>query len=653
MKNEHNHSHSLDNHSHGVEGLSCGCEHCAAKAEEVINSTESVFCAFKFDFIKIFISAILIIAACFISSEVLQLILFICAALVCGFELIINCVKNICKGKIFDENLLMAIASVTAFILGEYFEGAFIVTLFSFGEMLEGIATGSSRKKIAGLASLKSTVVHLIDKTGIKDAKPEDVEVGSFIEVRKGERVAIDGFLMGAPVELDVKAITGESKLALVRNGETVFSGAINVGDAFVIKTKKLYKDSNVERIIQLVEGATSKKAKSQKFISAFAKVYTPIVLFLAAIIAFVVPLFDNMNFVKWIYKSLSFLVVSCPCALVISVPLAFFVGIGALAKNGVLVKGSNFIEKLAKSSVFVFDKTGTLTKGEFEIDEVRTFNGFSCEEILKLIYPLEIKSNHPISKVIVNSIEKSEYIASGVSEIAGCGMIGSIDGKSILVGNELLLQENNIEIVKSEYFGTQIFVAVDGKHAASILLKDAVKPNSVLAVNKLKKLGVKKTYMLSGDNVVVANEVGKSVGIDDVFAQLLPEDKLKTFKEISKDEKGIKVYVGDGINDSPTLAASDVGVAMGGMGSEIAMESADVIIMNDDLIKLPFAVKYSKKIKSVVTFNIVFSIAVKVLIMLSSVIFSVPIWLAMFGDVGVMIFAVINSLCCSINKDK
>ena len=653
MKNEHNHSHIRNNHLHGVEGLSCGCEHCAAKAEEVVNSSESVLSAFKFDFIKIILSAILIIVACFIPSKLSKLILFICAAIVCGFELIINCVKNICKGKIIDENLLMTIASVAAFILGEYFEGAFIVTLFSLGEILEGIATGSSRKKIAGLASLKSTVVHVIDKAEIKDAKPEKVEVGSFIEVRKGERVAIDGVLIGTPVELDVKAITGESKLVIARNGETVLSGAINVGDAFVIKTKKLYKDSNVERIIQLVEGATSKKAKSQKFISAFAKVYTPIVFFLAAIIAFVVPLFDNMNFAKWIYKSLSFLVVSCPCALVISVPLAFFVGIGTLAKNNVLVKGSNFIEKLAKSRVFVFDKTGTLTKGEFEIDEVKTFNGFSCEEILKLIYPLEIKSNHPVSKVIVNSIEKSKYIASGVSEIAGYGMIGSVDGKSILIGNELLLKENNIEIVNNEYFVTQIFVAVDGKHAASILLKDAVKASSVAAVNKLKKLGVKKTYMLSGDDMVVANEVGKSVGIDDVFAQLLPEDKLKAFNEISKEEKGIKVYVGDGINDSPTLAAANVGVAMGRMGSEIAMESADVIIMNDDLIKLPFAVKYSKRIKRAVTFNIVFSIAVKVLIMLLSLILSVPIWLAMFGDVGVMLFAVVNSLCCSINKDK
>ncbi len=649
MKNEHNEKH---NHNHGVEGLSCGCEHCEAKAEEVAKSNDSVFNAFKFDLIKIVISAIFIILACFIPSKIVKLVLFICSTIICGYELLFNCVKNIGKGKVFDENLLMLIASITAFILGEYFEGAFIVTLFSLGEMLEGIATGSSRKKIAGLASLKSTVVHLIDKTGIKDVKPEDIEIGSLIEVRKGERVAIDGVLLGMPIELDVKAITGESKLTLVHNGETVISGAINVGDAFVIRITKLYKDSNVERIIQLVEGATSKKAKSQKFISAFAKVYTPIVFIVALIIALIVPLFDGMNFAEWIYKSLSFLVVSCPCALVISVPLAFFIGIGSLAKKGVLVKGSNFIEKLSNSSVFVFDKTGTLTKGEFEIEDIKTFNHFNIKETLKLIYPLELKSNHPISKVVVNSIEKSEYGVENFKEIVGRGLSGEVDGKVVLVGNELLLKENGVEVVVENYAGTVICIAVNGKHAVNVYLKDAVKDNSADTIKELKKLGVKKTFMLSGDNLSIAKEIGDKVGIDGVYGQLLPEDKLKIFETISQNEKGIKVYVGDGINDSPTLTASDVGVAMGGMGSEIAMESADVIIMNDDLIKLPFTVKFSKKISRVVTFNIVFSITIKVLIMFFSLFTNVPIWLAMFGDVGVMLIAIINSLLCSVNRN-
>ena len=640
--NKHNsHLHTHD------DGLSCGC--CDEKKNRVLqeNKNKSTLSVFGVDILKICVSlAFIILGLSFNSIEVLNVILFVISAIVVGYEIIVNCIKNIVKGNFFDENTLMLVASITAFILGEHFEGAFIVFLFSLGEMLESIATLNSRKKIVGLSALKSQVVHLIDKTGEKDVLPDSVKVGSLIQVKSGERVPIDGILLAGTVELDMKAITGESNFYSVSAGGKVYSGAINVGNPIVIKTQKVYKDSTVVRIILMVEGAMAKKAKSQKFITSFAKVYTPIIAVVAVLIALVPPIFDALTFTKWIYKALSFLVVSCPCALVISVPLAYFVGIGSLAKKGVLVKGSNTLEMLANTKTVVYDKTGTVTKGEFTVSKVEILDDFKKLKVIENLISIESKSNHPISKAIVRSFKNCKINSViNVKELTGLGLIGEVDGKSIAVGNKRLMNSLGVEIECEKFIGTIIYLAENNKLAAKIYLIDDVKDGCRESISKLRKLGVTKTYMISGDKIEIAEYVSEKVGIEKVYADKLPEEKLESLKEIKENSIGSTIYVGDGINDTPSIALADVGVAMGGLGSEVAIDCADVVIMDDDLRKLPTVINQAKRIRKTVVMNIVFSLGVKFLIMLLSVITSIPVWVAMFGDVGVMLLAVLNSL--------
>ncbi len=632
---------------HEEDLLSCGCGHChnEEKPHHASEKGKSILAKYKFDLLKILFSVLFLVCGIIFNEKgVLSIIFYACAIIVCGYELIISCTKNVIKGNFFDENTLMLVASITAFILKEYFESAFILILFNLGEILESVATESSRKKIVGLAELNSEIVHLINEKGILDISPEMVKIGSLIEVKKGEKVPIDGVLIGGQTELDMKALTGESRYYFSKSGEVVYSGAINVGNPFVLKTTKEYKDCTVQRIISVVEGALSKKAKSQKFITKFAKVYTPLIVFLSLAIATLPPLFDGMNFVKWIYKALSFLVVSCPCALVISVPLAFFVGIGSLAKNGVLVKGSSYIEILANVKNAVFDKTGTLTKGDFEVVDVKTIQSFDSETVLNYVYSIEKYSTHPISKAIVNSISGNLCEVSDIDERAGCGIVGLIDNKTIAVGNVKLLRQFGIKIIEEKFPGTIIYVAIDGVLAQKIYIADKIRDGALDMVKNLKKLGVNHTCMLSGDSKDVAESVGKAVNIDTIYSELMPEEKLNVVKEIIK-SKGKTLFVGDGINDSPALAVSNVGIAMGGLGSEIAIESADMVIMDDDIRKIPMTIKYSKRIKSVVLMNIIGSILVKLIIMLASVLFTLPIWVSMLGDVGVMLLAVLNAL--------
>ncbi|MBQ7237026.1 MAG: cadmium-translocating P-type ATPase [Clostridia bacterium] len=634
--------------THHEDVLSCGCGHCHDKDTKINDSTnKSVISFYKFDFIKIILSTLIIILAMVIGKEkLIGKILYLCAYAVAGYELIISCIKSIFKGNAFDESTLMIVASVTALVMGEYFEGAFIVVLFNLGETLEGVATVSSRKKIVSLADFTNVCAHYIDKTGMKDILPEEVPVGSLIEVKKGERIPIDGVLIGACIELDMKAITGESKYYTVNNGETVYSGAINVGDPFVMRTTKLYKDSTVEQIFSMVEGAATKKAKSQKFISAFAKVYTPIIVALALLIAVVPPLFDSMNFVKWIYKGLSFLVISCPCALVISVPLAFFIAIGSLAKKGVLVKGSSYLETLTNVKIAIFDKTGTLTKGNFAVTMVKTQENFDEKKLAQYIYSLEKFSNHPVSKAITEYYDGvGKLDAINVKEIAGQGLVGVINGETVLVGNVKLLKNYGIYVDDDIYVGTVVFVAVNGQLAQTIYITDQIKEGSAQCVEKLKKLGVNQTIMLSGDKKEIAEKIGCELGLDKVYSELMPADKLNVFNKIMGNGCGKTLYVGDGINDSPTLRIADVGVAMGGLGSEIAVESSDVVIMDDDIKKLPMTIKFAKKIKKTVMINIIGSLVIKFAIMFLSIILPVPIWVAMLADVGVMLLAVLNSL--------
>ena len=654
-------------------GLTCGCGSASCGKS---GAREGFWAEHGFDVVKIVISSLLliIVLAFGLKSETTGLVLLIAAYAISAYEIAIKCFKGILNKQFLDENTLMIIASVTAFFLGEYAESVLIVLLYALGELLEDVATDNSRKKIAGLSELKSVTARLITEKGFADVPPESVAEGSLIEVRRGDRVPIDGILIGTSGEFDMKAITGESKPYHVGNGETVYSGSINSGDSVVIKTTKLYKDSTVEKIISMVEGANSQKAKSQKFITSFAKIYTPVIVLLAIAVAFVPPLFDDMNFVKWIYKALSFLVISCPCALVISVPLAFFTGIGGLAKNGVLVKGSNYMDALAKVNVAAFDKTGTLTKGEFSVESVKAFNGYTESEIAEYAAAAEASSNHPISKAICayvsGSGENSEK-AETVKELAGKGLRGTVDGKTVLVGNCSLMRDNGIDVDENKaenYYGTVVYVAINGVLGGEIFVCDMVKSEAAETIIALKKLGVNKTVMFSGDNKLVCETVGKNLGVDEIYSELLPENKAEKLNELKKlglsdtdgegggycgknggiRKNGKKVnvlFAGDGINDAPTLALSDVGVAMGALGSEVAVESADVVIMDDDIRKIPSAIKRAKRVRRKVIENIVGSLAIKAAIMALSVITGLPVWMAMFGDVGVMLLAVVNSL--------
>lgn len=627
-------------------GLTCGCSACKHKhgAED---GKEGFLNEHGFDLIKIIVSSLLLLSTIvFKCVDIVKLVLCIIAYVISAYEIFINCIKGIANKNFLDENTLMFIASVTAFCLGNYSEGVFIVVLYALGELLEDVATDNSRKKIAGLSELKSVTARVITKTGFADVSPASVEVGTLIEVRKGDRVPIDGILVGASAEFDMKAITGESKPYVIEDGQTVYSGAINTGNSVVIKTTKLYKDSTVEKIISMVEGANAQKAKSQKFITSFAKVYTPIVVLAALIVAFIPPLFDGMNFTFWIYKALSFLVVSCPCALVISVPLAFFTGIGNMAKNGVLVKGSNYIDALAGVKTTAFDKTGTLTKGEFGVESVKTFSDMSEEEVIAFAAALESKSTHPISKAIcARNGEESVLKAENVKEISGKGIAGTVNGKNILVGNAKLMADNGIEIGNENYYGTVIYVAADGKFAGKIFICDTVKEEARETIELLKNAGVNETVMFSGDNATVCEKVGNQIKIDRIYSELLPEQKAEKLKELKQKNNGKVLFAGDGINDAPSLALADVGVAMGALGSEIAVESADVVIMDDDIKKIPYAIKKSKTIRRKVIENIAGSLAIKAIIMLMTLTTGVPVWMAMFGDVGVMLLAVLNSL--------
>lgn len=627
-------------------GLTCGCSACKHK-HGAKDGKEGFLNEHGFDLFKIIFSSLLLLSTIvFKCGGTVKLVLCIIAYVFSAYEIFINCIKGIANKNFLDENTLMFIASVTAFCLGNYSEGVFIVVLYALGELLEDVATDNSRKKIAGLSELKSVTARVVTKTGFADVSPASVEVGTLIEVRKGDRVPIDGILVGASAEFDMKAITGESKPYVIEDGQTVYSGAINTGNSVVIKTTKLYKDSTVEKIISMVEGANAQKAKSQKFITSFAKVYTPIVVLAALVVAFIPPLFDGMNFSFWIYKALSFLVVSCPCALVISVPLAFFTGIGNMAKNGVLVKGSNYIDALAGVKTTAFDKTGTLTKGEFGVESVKTFSDMSEEEVIAFAAALESKSTHPISKAIcARNGEESVLKAENVKEISGKGIAGTVKGRKILVGNAKLMADNGIEIGNENYYGTVIYVAADGKFAGKIFICDTVKKEARETIELLKNAGVNETVMFSGDNATVCEKVGNQIKIDRIYSELLPEQKAEKLNELKQKNNGKVLFAGDGINDAPSLALADVGVAMGALGSEIAVESADVVIMDDDIKKIPYAIKKSKTIRRKVIENIAGSLAIKAIIMLLTLTTGVPVWMAMFGDVGVMLLAVLNSL--------
>ena len=584
----------------------------------------------------------------YITNEHIQLIIYLVAYFLVGWDVIYKASKNLLAGKLFDENFLMGIATIGAFILGEYVEGVAVMVFYQVGEMFQSIAVNNSRDSINSLLDIKPEFANVKEGENIIQKNPEDVEIGDTLLVKVGEKVPVDGVLLENTVSFDTSAITGEFKPKKIKENEEVLSGFINLSNASYIKVKSLYKDSTVAKIIELIENASSQKAKAEKFITKFATVYTPIVVITAVLLAFIPPLIiEGAVYSDWIERSLVFLVISCPCALMVSIPLSFFSAIGAVSKRGVLVKGANYIEKLTEVQNIIFDKTGTLTYGVFEVTNIESFD-MPKEELLKYAAFAESFSTHPIANSIVkafgNKIETQVILEH--EELSGLGVKATIDNKEILVGNVRLLKKFNVDILKhvDEKINV-VYIAIDNKFAGYIVVSDIIKAEAKEFINSLKKLDISRTYMLTGDKKDVALKVANSLGIDEVKYELLPQDKLTYFKEIKQKSGKITAFVGDGINDAPTLANSDLGIAMGGIGSDLAVKSADVVILNDSLSSISDAIKIAKKTKIIVYQNIIFIMSIKVSFLILGAGAIIGMQEAIFADVGVAILAILNSM--------
>ena len=600
--------------------------------------------------IKIIIALILYIFAMVIKfdNELINNVIFIISYIIVGLDILKKAIRNIFRGEVFDENFLMAVATLGAFGIGEFPEAVAVMLFYQIGELFQSYAVDKSRKSIASLMDIRPDFANVYRNGKIEKVEPQNVKIGETIIIKPGEKVPLDGIVIEGNTSLDTKALTGEAMPAEVKEGEEVLSGSININGVIKLEVKKEFGESTVSKILDLVENASSKKSKSENFITKFAKYYTPTVVIIALILAILPPLIiEGASFQDWIYRALSFLVVSCPCALVISIPLSFFGGIGGASKIGVLVKGSNYLEALANTEIAVFDKTGTLTKGIFEVQKIEPI-GISKEELLKISAYAENYSNHPISKSIKQAynkeIDEKEIIDS--QELSGLGVMAKISNKNVLVGNEKLMQEKGIEYEKCNEIGTILYVAIEGKYAGYILISDTIKKDSKYTIQELKRHNIKQTVMLTGDKKEVGESVAKEIGIDKVYTQLLPADKVKKVEELlkTKSAKGKLAFVGDGINDAPVLAISDIGIAMGGLGADSAIEAADIVIMTDEPSKILKSIKISKKTMKIVKENIVFAIFVKILVLVLSAFGLSTMWEAVFADVGVSIIAIINA---------
>ena len=585
--------------------------------------------------------------------------------LIIGYDILIDAVRGIINRQPFDENFLMAVASVGAIAIaiydnGSYSEGVLVVLLYQIGELFQSVAVGKSRRNIAKLMDIRPDYANVELDGVITSVDPQDVEIGSVIVVSAGEKIPIDGTVIDGKTSLDTSALTGEALPKEVETGDSVLSGCINLSGTIRIKTEKLFGQSTVSKILELVESSASKKAKSEQFITKFARYYTPSVCALSFVIGVLVPLVliisgNSAEWSKWIYRALTFLVISCPCALVISVPLSFFAGIGGATKSGILIKGSNYIETLSKVKTVIFDKTGTLTRGAFEVKKINAENGFDEDSLLEYCAIAEAYSSHPIAKSLVAAYKRGIDFSrlSDVEEIGGNGIKACVDGKTVLVGNKRLMNKMNIDYTECLESGTVAYAAINGEYAGSIVIGDVVKQSSKQALEMLKKLGVSKTVMLTGDNESIAKSVANELKLDEVHFELMPDDKVRITESIlEQSAKGEKVaFVGDGINDAPVLTRADIGIAMGGVGSDAAVESADIVIMDDDITKIPKAIKISRKCMRIVYENIYFALGVKALCLVLGALGIADMWLALFADVGVMIIAVLNSIRTLKNK--
>ena len=593
-----------------------------------------------------------------ITSRILRLAVYMVPYFVISYDILKKAFKGIIKGQVFDENFLMAVASVGAVAIavyenGSYNEAVAVMLFYQIGELFQSYAVGKSRRSISELMDIRPDYANIEVDGKIEQVDPDEVEVGSIIVVSAGEKIPIDGVIVEGSTTLDTAALTGESVPRSVKESDEVISGCINLTGTVRIRTTKPFGESTVSKILDLVENSSSKKSKSEQFISKFARIYTPAVCGGALALAILPPVVSliigrDAMWLTWIYRALTFLVISCPCALVISIPLSFFAGIGGASKEGVLVKGSNYLETLSKTKIVVFDKTGTMTKGNFEVTEIAPV-GVENNELLRLAAYAESYSSHPISKSIKSAYGKEIDNAkiSDVNEISGNGVSAIVDGKKVAVGNSKLMDKLGVEYTACSKVGTVVYVAVDGKYCGYILISDALKPTSVAAVKAMKDCGVRKTVMLTGDSKKVADAVAKELGADEVYSELLPADKVSQVERLlaDKGEKEKLAFVGDGINDAPVLSRADIGIAMGALGSDAAIEAADIVLMDDDPMKISKAIKISSKCLRIVNENIYFALGVKALCLILGAVGIANMWVAIFADVGVMVIAVLNAI--------
>lgn len=600
------------------------------------------------DSYKVIISTLIFFIALLIDIVTLKIILYFIAYIVVSYEVIINAVRNILKGKIFDENFLMALATIGAICIKEYPEAVTVMLLYKIGELFQDYAVDKSRKSISELMDIKPDYAWLLKNKKTIKVDPGDVNIGDIIVVKAGEKIPLDGIIVEGESMLNTVALTGEAPYRKVQVNDEVISGCINVNGTLKVKVTKTYENSTVSKILDLVENASNKKTKSENFITKFAKYYTPIVVIIAVILAFIPPFVTHSSFTPWIYRALSFLVVSCPCALVISVPLSFFGGIGAASRDGILIKGSNYLEKLANCEIIVCDKTGTLTEGVFKVQKVVS-KDYKEEDLLFYASAAEYYSNHPIALSLKEASQKEVDInkIKNTKEYAGKGVEISYDRKKIIVGNEKLFKDKKIEIEEVSDKGTIIFVAVNNKYAGYIVISDKIKDDSYVAMELFKNSSINKVVMLTGDKESASKDVCDELDIDEYYSELLPQDKVEIVEKLMKEKNPSNslVFIGDGINDAPVLALCDIGISMGAIGSDAAIEASDVVIMTDEISKVSKAINISKKTMRIVRENIIFAITVKVAILILASIGVADMWAAVFADVGVSFLAILNAL--------
>ena len=604
--------------------------------------------------IRIIIAAVLIVVFSLLPAEgYLRFVLFMIPYLVIGYDILKKAFKGILNKQVFDENFLMAVATVGAILLGDYSEGVAVMLFYQIGELFQSYAVGKSRRNISELMDIRPDYANIEKDGTLEQVDPDEVEIGTIIVVQPGEKVPIDGVITEGTSTLNTSALTGESLPRDAKAGDEVISGCINMTGLLKIRTTKEFGESTVSKILELVENSSSRKSKSENFISKFAKYYTPAVCYGALALAFIPPIVllimgKPAMWGDWIYRALTFLVISCPCALVISIPLSFFAGIGGASNQGILVKGSNYLETLAQTKYVVFDKTGTMTQGVFEVSGIH-HNEMPDEKLLEYAALAECSSSHPISKSLQKAYGKpiDRNRVTDIEEISGNGVIAKVDGISVAAGNTKLMNRLGIAYQDCHHVGTVVHMAIDGKYAGHILISDIIKPHAKEAIAELKKAGISKTVMLTGDSKRVADQVAGELGIQEVYSELLPADKVSRVEELlnQKSEKAKLAFVGDGINDAPVLSRADIGIAMGALGSDAAIEAADIVLMDDDPLKISKAIKIARKCIRIVYENIYFAIGIKVICLILGAIGIANMWMAIFADVGVMIIAVLNAI--------